>query len=299
MLLSWRVTSTAQLTPEQIATFREQGYIALESMTTAEEVAQLRGIFDRLFGNNVGWEKGSQYDLAGTDEGGRPKLPQILNPVEFAPELAQTQFRANALAIATQLLGEGTEPWFEHAILKPPKYGAPTPWHQDEAHRNDAGIDYEQISIWMPLQEATMANGCMQFVPGSHRGPVLEHQSPNSDPRVMALECIGAFEKAEAVPCPLPAGGATVHHCRTLHAAGANASDMPRRAYILAFRGPVKPSADFKGYAWNNEKRTAAQARREAWENRGGALGRVTRETRRRVRQTLSRVKQKARSLFK
>jgi ectoine hydroxylase-related dioxygenase (phytanoyl-CoA dioxygenase family) len=279
------------LTPAQVAKFRDDGFIALDSITPPDEVTRLRAIFDRLFENGAGWEKGAQFDLAGTDEDARPKLPQILNPVEFAPELAHTQFRTNALAIATQLLGEGAEFWFEHAILKPAHYGAATPWHQDEAHRNDAGLDYEQISIWMPLQAATTANGCMQFIPGSHLGPVLTHQSPNSDPRVMALECTGAFEKSRAVSCPLEAGGATVHHCRTLHTAGPNASDIPRRAYIIAFRGPVRPNPDFRGYPWNAEKRTAAQARRAAWENRGGAIGRTLRALGKAARKSVARAR--------
>ncbi len=288
----------AALTPEQIAKFREDGYLALASITTPEEVAQLRGIFDRLFAEAAGWEKGAQFDLAGTDEERRPALPQILNPAEFAPELRATQFRANALAIARQLLGPETEPWFEHAILKPPRYGAATPWHQDEAHRDDPGIDYEQLSVWMPLQEATEANGCMRFIARSHRGPVLAHRSPGNDPRVTALECTGGFAPEEAVACPLPPGGATIHHCRTLHAAGPNASDIPRRAYILAFRGAVRPCAEFRGYPWNAEKRTAAQARNAAWQNRGGPLGRTFRAAAKAGAGLLARVRGKVARLF-
>src|SRR5438309_5028740 len=115
------------LSPAQIARFREDGFVVLDAIAPPEEVLQLREIFDRLFEEGAGWKKGAQFDLAGPDDGKGPaKLPQLLNPVEFAPELRETQFRANALAIARQLLGEGTQPWFEHAILKPPHYGAAT-----------------------------------------------------------------------------------------------------------------------------------------------------------------------------
>ena len=287
------------LTPEQIAQFRADGYLALPSITTPAEVAQLRGIFDRLFAEGAGWEKGAQFDLAGTDEDRRPALPQILNPAEFAPELLATEFRRTALAIARQLLGADAEPWFEHAILKPPRYGAATPWHQDEAHRNDPGVDYDQLSVWLPLQEATEANGCMRFIPRSHRGPVLAHRSPGDDPRVTALECTGGFAPEDAVPCPLPPGGATIHHCRTLHSAGPNASDIPRRAYILAFRSAMRPDADFRGYPWNMEKRTAAQARNAAWQNRGGALGRASRAAVKASTGLLARVRGKVARLLR
>ena len=120
---------TATLSTEQIAFFRERGYLRLDAITTADEVERLRGVFDRLFAERAGWEKGKSFDLAGTDEADKkPVLPQILNPVEFAPELAETQFRVNALAIARELLGPTAELWFEHAIFKPAHYGAPTTW---------------------------------------------------------------------------------------------------------------------------------------------------------------------------
>ena len=289
------MSDTFALSAGQIARFQEDGFLVLPAIAPAEEVEQVRAIFDRLFQQGAGWEKGAHFDLAGTDDPARPTaLPQILNPVEFAPDLRETHFRAKALAIARQLLGPGAEPWFEHAILKPPHYGAVTPWHQDEAHRNDPGTSYEQISIWMPLQEATVANGCMRYIAGSQRGPILEHRSPNNDPRITALECIGSFDPESAVTCPLPSGGATVHHCRTLHGAGANQSDIPRRAYILAFRGPARPDPDFRGFPWNASKRTAAQDRREMWEMRGGSLGRAGRRVLSAMNRTLRRLRQRA-----
>jgi ectoine hydroxylase-related dioxygenase (phytanoyl-CoA dioxygenase family) len=259
------------LRPDETAFFREHGFLAIDAITTADEVARLREIFERLFATRAGWERGQQFDLAGTDEANQPvSLPQLLNPAEFAPELRETQFRRNALAIAQQLLGPETEPWFEHAILKPAHHGAATPWHQDEAHRDDPTVNYEQLSIWMPLLEATAENGCMRYIPGSHRGPVLAHHSPGDDPRVMALECCGAFDGAQAVACPLPSGGAAIHHCRTLHSAGPNGSDTSRLAYILAFRGAVTANPERRVFSWNAEKATAAQARAEAWRHQPG-----------------------------
>jgi hypothetical protein len=288
------MSGSPPLSPEQVVRFRKDGFLVLDAIAPPEEVEQLREIFGRLFTEGTGWKKGAQFDLAGPDDGQRPAaLPQILNPVEFAPELRETRFRANALAIARQLLGAETGPWFEHAILKPAQFGAATPWHQDEAHRDDPGTDYEQLSIWMPLQEATPVNGCMRYMTGSHLGPVLEHRSPNNDPRITALECIGDFDPTQAVECPLPPGGAAIHHCRTLHSAGPNQSELPRCAYILAFRGPVRPNPEFLGYPWNAEKHTAAQGRRESWENRGGLMGRASRGTGEVIRRTVGKVRRR------
>ncbi len=272
------MTPTFPLRPEQIASFREKGYLALDAITTPEEVERLRAIFERLFAVRAGWKKGKSFDLTGCDDADtKPVLPQILNPVEFAPELAGTQVRHHALAVARELLGDGAEPWFEHAIYKPPQYGAATPWHQDEAHRYDPGVDYEQLSIWIPLQPATLENGCMKYIPESHRGPILTHRSLGGDPRKSALECIGDFDLAATVPCPLPAGGAAIHHCRTLHSAGANTSDIPRHAYILAFRGAPRTCLEREIFPWLVGKTTPAAERAQAWANRGGPLGRSAR----------------------
>lgn len=267
------------LSAEQIRRFCEEGFLALPRLTTSDEVGRLRVVYERLFNENVGYERGLQLDLVSSDDAAAktPKLSQILNPAELAPELRETLVRKNALSVAQQLLGADAVPWFEHAICKPALHGAATPWHQDEAHRNDTGVAYRQISIWVPLQEATIENGCMRYIPGSNRGPVLEHRSPNNDPRIMALECAGDFDGSRETFVPLGIGDAVVHDSRTLHGANANLTANPRRAYIMAFRGAVTPAPDFQGYAWNLEKHTAAQARAEAWKNRGGTVGKTAR----------------------
>ena len=267
------------LSPGQIACFREDGFLAIHGLTTAGEIERLRRIYDRLFDEKVGYERGRQLDMVSADDdAAKPaRLLQILNPVEFAPELRETLFRKNALATAQQLLGAEAALWFEHAICKPARHGAATPWHQDDAHRNDPGVTYDQVSFWLPLQEATIENGCLRYIAGSNRGPVLAHRSPNNDPRIMALECVDQFDLVREMYVPLKIGDAVVHDSRTLHGAGPNQTDAPRRAYIMAFRGALRPAPDFRGYPWNIEKHTSAQARARAWEDRGGAFGRAAR----------------------
>ena len=256
-------TPTISLTPEQIDFYHQQGYLSLPSLMTPEEVEAVRQIYDRLFAERAGREEGNQFDLAGADEEGKEAtLPQILGPVKYAPELADFPFRATALTIAEQLLGPDAEVRGEHAILKPAGIGAPTPWHQDEAYWNP-GLDYNAISMWIPLQEATIENGCLQFVPGSFHLGVQAHHSINNDPRIHGLE-IDHIDPASVVACPIPAGGATIHHCRTVHYAGPNQTDRPRRAYILGFGLPTKPREAIRDFYWQREKRTAREERRQA-----------------------------------
>ena len=76
----------------------------------------------------------------------------------------------------------------------------------------DYAPGYNEISIWMPLQPVDTSSGCLEFIPGSHRERVLRHASPSNDPRIHALMCVDNFDETKAVPCPLPAGGCTIHH---------------------------------------------------------------------------------------
>jgi ectoine hydroxylase-related dioxygenase (phytanoyl-CoA dioxygenase family) len=279
--------------------------LVLPAISTAEEVAELRQIFDRLVEQKAGFKEGAQYDLVGkSGETGPPKLTQIISPINYAPELRDTVFRANALSIARQLLGDEAGAAFEHAIIKPAQLGAATPWHQDEAHRFDPNFDYNQISIWMPLQEATLENGCMQYIPGTNKGEILRHVSPGNDPTVHALQTDPTtFDASKAVPCPLPPGGCTIHSGRTLHYAGPNTTGATRRAYILAFEIPPKLRATPRTFPWNDEKKTDDQARKRAWRKRGGVLVEAARKLRNgfltNPKRLAFEVKRAARALFK
>jgi len=262
---------TIVLTPEQIAAFHEDGFLSIPQISTPAEVALLRPVFDRLFANKVGRAEGAQYDIAGHDDDDAVQaLPTIINPVNYAAELKHTQFRKNALAIARQLLGPKVTPSFEHVILKPAGYGEATPWHQDEAYRVDPNFEYQQISIWMPLQDVTIENGCMQYIPGSHKLGILPHHSPNDDPKIHAIECIGGFNPADAVACEMSAGGASMHIGKSLHYAGPNKSKTPRYGYILAFEVPPKPLTERRDFYWNREKEAANFERRRDWRRKGG-----------------------------
>lgn len=255
--------STITLSAEQINFFHQEGYLTLPAITTSQEIAWLRQVYDRLFAARSGRETGDQFDLGGTDEDDKPAtLPQILDPVKYAPELADTLFRVNALAVASQLLGPEANYQGEHAIMKPPKVGAETPWHQDEAYWQP-DLEYNSLSIWMPLQEATLENGCMQFIPGSHKLEVLPHHSIGYDPRVHGLEVDNA-DTSQAVACPIPAGGVTLHHCRTLHYAGPNRTDSPRRAYILVFSVPPRRREMARDFYWQTQRQTAREGRAKA-----------------------------------
>ncbi len=262
------------LSREQVEFFKEAGYLAIEALTTPEDVAFLREIYDRLFAERRGREEGNQFDLAGTDEEGtEAALPQILGPAQYAPEMNDSLLLKNCSRALSQIFGRPVEAQFGHAIFKPPRTGAATPWHQDAAYW-DPGSMHTAISVWVPLQEATLENGCMHFVPGSHRRDVLPHRPINNDPRIHGLELEpDILEDATrgAVACPLPPGGATFHGGYTLHYAPANRSDIPRRALIMGASIGATPRERPVRFAWQESRRTAREERAAASGGEGRA----------------------------
>ncbi len=253
------------LTVDQIRSFHLNGFLSIsEPITTPDEIEWVRESYDRMFSQREGWSAGDQFDLAGTDEKGKQEtLPQVLNPAKYAPELNDGKFLGVVQTIVKELLGNDAEVGIAHAIFKPSGHGAPTPWHQDEAYW-DPMQQYKSISVWMPLQEATVENGCLWFVPGSHEWEVLPHRSIGGDVRVHGLEMVDTSVCKNAVACPLPAGGITIHRNRTAHYAGPNTSDIPRRALIMM--GGL-PSVDYPGtrsFPWNEVKQTARAERETA-----------------------------------
>jgi ectoine hydroxylase-related dioxygenase (phytanoyl-CoA dioxygenase family) len=265
----------------EIEAYRQQGYLSLSVLTTPAEVAQIKSTLEELFRTRRGENEGAYTDLIeNADHLDAITAPQILNPTNYAPSLRKTKCFQNARAIAKQLLGDQAFCFFDHAILKKPEVGVATPWHQDEAFR-DPRFEYSELSFWVPLQDVHRDNGCMQFIPGSHRAGILRHDSPNHNRASTALECVDSFDKAAAVACPLPAGGCTIHHPRTVHGTGPNLSDSPRLAYIMVFCLPPKLTKNARSSVWLEQKDTVALARKRRWMWRGGLLISMWRRVRR------------------
>lgn len=259
---------TIDLSQQEIDAYRRDGFIVIHGFSTPEELALMQTIYDELFEKRAGREVGDEFDLAGADaDDDRPVLPQILSPSKYAPELLQTLAVANARAIAKQVLGPAGEFGGDHAILKPAKYGAATPWHQDEAYW-DPALDYDSFSIWLPLSGASVESGCLHFIPGSHLGEVIPHRPIGGDPRIHGLEAI-AVDTSNAVAVPLEAGSVTVHHNRTLHYAGPNLTEQPRRAYILMCGKPATPRQTPRQFPWKEVQSTERSKRAESARNQG------------------------------
>jgi hypothetical protein len=102
----------------------------------------------------------------------------------------------------------------------------------------------------------------MHFLPGSHTGPVLPHRHIDDDPNVHGLWTEVA-DDAAAVPVPLEPGGATFHHCRTLHMTTPNVSNHVRRAWgtEIQIEPGALPPGEQPDHPWMRETE-------EAWKRR-------------------------------
>jgi hypothetical protein len=223
--------------PEQVHHFRENGWVAFERITTDEEIAWLGERWDALFADRRSWYDVSQPLGRGPED----RLGQMIFPEHRAPELRETCFFANARRIAASLLGlpaEALEAW-GHMVLKPARNGHATPWHQDESYWQP-GFEYQALGCWLPLEDVDGQNGCMCFLSGSHRLPLLPHRHLNGDPTVHLLELDAPIDLSGAVEVPLRIGGATFHHHRTLHSTAGNRTDRPRRAVANEFQTPPR-----------------------------------------------------------
>jgi len=226
----------------QRSRFSAEGFLALDSFTSLDDIARIRSLLDPLFDrfDSIG---DRAADLAGPRAAGTPlRTPEINDTSVLVPELRRTETFERCRRLAHSLLGKPVCHVFDHAIYKPPHNLAATGWHQDEVYSKSV-VPLRSIHFWIPLQAATLENGCMWYIPGSHLHGLVPHRAAairtagSSPHKVGTTFVVDSVDTSKAVICPIPAGGATLHHSRTLHYAGPNESDDYRRAWILHF-GP-------------------------------------------------------------
>jgi len=263
----------AVLSREALREYAAIGYVAIPDLCSAGDLAEIRATLLEFFRRQVGRDEGSQFDMLGLDgDASAARQPQMLKPSVFAPALLRMEYFDKLQSAARQLLGPDAQFSFDHCILKPAQSAAATPWHQDEASHDHKYLRYRQVSFWMPLQDTPVEAGCMRYIPGSDRGPVLPHRWLNDDPRIHAIECCADnFDESWAVAVPATAGSCIAHDGRTLHSAMPNVSAAERFAYIVVFTSPPVLARHVRPVTLAASD-TANLRRRTRWLRRGGFL---------------------------
>jgi phytanoyl-CoA hydroxylase len=161
---------------------------------------------------------------------GAESLPR---KIDF-PFLLDAGFRSFVLntrlsEILQVLIGKPPRLFSDQIFMKPPRVGSEKPFHQDNFYFQFEPAD-EVITAWIALDDVDEANGCLRYINGSHKGPLLPHGPRIDQPQhlVPPLELIDLTRESLA---PVKKGGVVFHHSKALHTSGPNRSDRWRRAY--------------------------------------------------------------------
>lgn len=138
------------------------------------------------------------------------------------------------LMAAYQLLGDkAVRFWHDQLFCKPPKQGGVVAWHQDYSYWTRTK-PLAHLTCWCGLDDSTLENGCVQYVPGSHRWGLLDKPNLAGD-LLGIMNYLNEEQKKQFKPVPVEtkAGYGIFHHPLTLHGSGENKSANPRRAFVI------------------------------------------------------------------
>ncbi|RXZ83245.1 phytanoyl-CoA dioxygenase family protein [Paenibacillaceae bacterium] len=224
-----RIPTADDVTEEDIQRFAEQGYLVIDQLLNEQEVADaLQAIDDiiqlRIVGPRLQFmKKESQLN---TPEERTLAMRKLHRFIDFAPALHHICFHPGLQRVLERVFGESARFLEDQAILKPPsaEAGGEKPWHQDMA--------YGQLSqtkmicgVWVALDEASLDNGCMHVIPGTHHQGAVPHFAVR-DWQI----CDAHIEVERDVAIPLKPGGALFFAGMLHHGTPPNFSGRRRQA---------------------------------------------------------------------
>jgi len=232
------------LTPEQWSFYDEQGYLKLGKLLSDDQLSALQQRIDNIMLGRADLDYTRMMMQLDTDTGryedmkahtpghkgatlGYRKIQDLeLDPL-FLEYLSRPIFRE----ICRRVIGDGVPVACYRAMFmnKPARKGTFLPWHQDRWRDLDRD---PLITLWTALDPATIANGCVQIIPGSHRSLINpDHPYGFLTPELAAKHC----PREKAVQLELAAGECVLLHNWLLHASDVNQTDIPRRAFSVCY----------------------------------------------------------------
>ncbi len=232
--------------------YAENGYVVMEEFLSASELERWRAAVgeaieqrgDRRFSSPTArdsdvdiqedTEQRAYYDRVFTQRVNLWQTNDTVRELMFDPELGR---------VAAEVAGiDGVRIWHDQALVKGP-YANPTAFHLDVPYWSFTSAD--AITIWVALDDATLENGCLYYMPGSHKAKKFDNVGIG--PSIGALfDVYPEWRDVAAQPCPVPAGGALFHNGLTFHGAGANMTPGRRRAMTCAY---MPDGCSFNGIA--------------------------------------------------
>ena len=223
-----------KLSEEKIERFRADGFLVVKGLLDAGEVATLleraewvaSGQADHVPSQRLQVEPEVAEGKAATYADSLRKMSHIA----FIDEVFEAHARnQKVLDVVEALLGPDLKLYQDQLFMKPPRIGSRQAYHQD------APLGFyidppEMVTCWAALTEATIANGCLWMLPGTHRFGYIERAKWQAYEQ-MALE--GRLPQEQ--PLELEAGDCSFHHGLILHSSRANKTAKRRRGYATHY----------------------------------------------------------------
>ena len=200
--------------------YREAGFVTIRNLLKEDQAARFR-------------ERALQVLSEGSECLRRDQVfVQIINNWTRDPVFCELTMLSKLHRLVANLAGVPLRLWHDQLLVKFPRESVPTEFHQDQPYWPHQGQP-DAITAWIALDDVPEEQGCLSFIPGSHRWISLPVQDL-ADPRSL-FEICPELEWMERVSVPLRAGDCTLHHGRTAHMAGANRGSKPRLGYAVIF----------------------------------------------------------------
>lgn len=230
------IAELADCTDAKIARYHERGYLTIQHVLSPEEVeAALAGLLDLIDGRrpefrHIQFESGARALLPTMAADQKQDLVRkIFSFVDYEPRLRAVAEQPGILAVVRRILGEEPVLFEDKALIKPPKIGREKPWHQDHAYWN-LPLNTRVVTVWIALDPATIENGCMDVIPGSHQeGPVVHFR--RRDWQI----CDTQVGVQRVVAAPVASGGCLFFDSYLHHGTPANHSAQRRRALQFVY----------------------------------------------------------------
>ena len=226
---------------EQLDQFRQQGYFITDPVLEHGLLDQIGADFERLRAEQDS-ELRSTGERVGISHEGRNFIAGIHARSAAGARLALSRELAE---LAGSLLGPHVRLYWNQAVTKAPRTGGSFSWHQDSGYVPIEPLEY--LTLWIPLEDANVANGTIFLIPGSHRWGLQEHLIDRE-----SGDKVGYRGDEEGIACEMPKGAFAVFSSLCLHRSGPNTTDSPRRAYVVQY-SPTDAINPETGERWGND----------------------------------------------
>ncbi|WP_309713023.1 phytanoyl-CoA dioxygenase family protein [Armatimonas sp.] len=225
------------LSDEQVAFFVANGYLVLESLVTSEEVEELRRDTVNLARGGYPCENLQPLAAELTDDEALRRILCIHQPHFISPVIQKYVKHAKICGALSQITAAHL-PFWDGSVkcmqsmlfVKPPTFQGQA-WHQDEIYIPTR--DRSLIGAWIALDDATIENGCLWVIPGSHKLGYLYPQRDHNDieEHDFGKQSYG-FDESLAVPVEVPVGSVVFFNGYLLHKSHKNRSEIYRRVLV-------------------------------------------------------------------